>query len=69
MRILNDRLTATGAYVAGARFSLADIPIALSVNRWFGTPFGQPHLPAVSRYSDRLNDRLAFPDDCKNGLA
>lgn len=68
MRILNDRLTATGAYVAGARFSLADIPIALSVNRWFGTPFDHPHFPAISRYFDRLNDRSAFLDYCKNGL-
>ncbi|WP_116136118.1 glutathione S-transferase family protein [Trinickia diaoshuihuensis] len=68
MRILDGRLQSTGAYVAGPRFSLADIPIALSVNRWFGTPFEHPHFPAVSRYFDRLSDRPGFLDYCKNGL-
>ncbi|MBD1601588.1 glutathione S-transferase [Pseudomonas sp. CA3A] len=33
MQILNRQLEATGAYVAGNEFSLADIPIGLSVNR------------------------------------
>jgi glutathione S-transferase len=68
MGILDGRLQSTGAYVAGPRFSLADIPIALSVNRWFGTPFEHPHFPAVSKYFDRLSDRPGFLDYCKNGL-
>lgn len=54
MGILEQRLAHTDAYVAGAAFSLADIPIGLSVNRWFLTPFDKPALPAVAAYYDRL---------------
>ena len=32
-------------YVAGPHFSLADIPIGLSVNRWLETPYDRPPLP------------------------
>ncbi|MBN3752358.1 glutathione S-transferase [Paraburkholderia sp. Tr-20389] len=68
MRILEGQLQATGAFVAGKQFSLADIPIGLSVNRWFGTPFEHPHLPAVSEYFERLSERPGFGAHCKNGL-
>lgn len=68
MSILNERLLATGAFIAGERFSLADIPVGLSVNRWFGTPFEHPHFPAVSEYFDRLSDRPGFGTYCRNGL-
>ncbi|MEX3938926.1 glutathione S-transferase family protein [Paraburkholderia sp. BR10937] len=67
MRILDARLQATGAFVAGAQFSLADIPVGLSVNRWFGTPFEHPHLPAVSAYFERLAERPGFAVHCANG--
>lgn len=68
MRILNARLEATGAFVAGDRYSLADIPIGLSVNRWFGTPFEHVDLPAVSAYFERLAARPGFGAYCGNGL-
>ncbi|WP_321880679.1 glutathione S-transferase family protein [Paraburkholderia bannensis] len=57
MHILEARLQETGAFVAGASFSLADIPVGLSVNRWLGTPFEKPELPAVSAYMKRLGER------------
>ncbi|WP_310597447.1 glutathione S-transferase family protein [Aeromonas aquatica] len=60
MQILEQRLASTGAYVAGSGFSLADIPIGLSVNRWFETPFDRPPLPAVSDYYQRLSRRPGF---------
>ncbi|MGS0894806.1 glutathione S-transferase family protein [Burkholderia stagnalis] len=60
MRVLNAQLEATGAYVAGDHFTLADIPIGLSVNRWFGTPFEHPDFPAVTRYIERLAARDGF---------
>ncbi|AIO36676.1 hypothetical protein DM39_5219 [Burkholderia cenocepacia] len=60
MRVLNAQLEATGAFVAGDRFTLADIPIGLSVNRWFGTPFEHPDFPAVTRYVERLATREGF---------
>jgi glutathione S-transferase len=68
MRILNRQLEATNAYVAGDAFSLADIPIGLSVVRWFETPFEHPHLPAVSDYYERLSLREGFCLHGRNGL-
>ncbi|MEQ7917635.1 hypothetical protein ABQX22_00450 [Xanthomonas sp. WHRI 1810A] len=56
-----------GGYVAGGEFSLGDIPIGLSVNRWFETPFDRPHLPAVNRYYERLTQRPGFRLYGRNG--
>lgn len=67
MQILERQLAATGAYVAGGRFTLADIPIGLSVNRWFETPFEHPPLPAVSAYFERLTARPGFVAHGRNG--
>lgn len=68
MSILDARLAATQAYVAGADFTLADIPIGLSVNRWLMTPIGRPVLPAVLAYYERLSVRPAFLKHGRNGV-
>ena len=68
MAILEGQLQATGAYVSGAAFSLADIPIGLSVNRWFQTPLAHPELPAVRAYYDRLQERSGYRLHGRNGL-
>jgi|SRR5476649_619010 len=57
MMILDRQLDATGAFVAGNDFSLADIAIGLSVNRWRLTPAAKPELPAVAAYYQRLSCR------------
>lgn len=67
MQILNDQLQATGAYVAGREFSLADIPIGLSVNRWFETPLDHRPLPAVTEYYQRLTGRTGYDVYGRNG--
>ncbi|MEJ6816534.1 glutathione S-transferase [Pseudomonas sp. LF-5] len=67
MEILNRQLEKTGAYVSGERFSLADIPIGLSVNRWFETPLGHPDYPAVRTYYERLSQREGFRLYGRNG--
>ncbi|AXM95138.1 glutathione S-transferase family protein [Pseudomonas plecoglossicida] len=67
MQILERQLVTTGAYVAGERFTLADIPIGLSVNRWFETPFEHPPLPAVRAYFERLTERPSFVAHGRNG--
>jgi glutathione S-transferase len=67
MDILDRQLQKTGAYVSGDEFSLADIPIGLSVNRWFETPLKHPHFPAVSAYYDRLNQREGYRLYGRNG--
>ncbi|MBJ9974318.1 glutathione S-transferase [Pseudomonas sp. S75] len=60
MQILDRQLAATGAYAAGKVFTLADIPIGLSVNRWLRTPFERPDLPAVADYFARLTTHEGF---------
>jgi glutathione S-transferase len=67
MEILDRQLDSTGAYVSGTEFSLADIPIGLSVNRWFETPLEHPHLPAVSAYYERLSQRDGYRLYGRNG--
>ncbi len=65
MRVLETRLADTGAFVAGAEFSLADIAIGLSVHRWFGTPFEKPAMPAVEAYyRERLPSSVGFTQVC-----
>jgi glutathione S-transferase len=66
--ILEDQLARTGAYVAGPHFSLADIPVGLSVNRWFMAPIAaRPAMPAVAAYYERLTLRPAFRAHGRNG--
>lgn len=60
MEILAGQLDSTGAFVAGENFTVADIVIGLSVNRWFWTAIERPHLPSVSRYFEQLRSRPAF---------
>lgn len=60
MEILEKQIASAGPFVAGEDFTLADIGIGLSVNRWLNTPIERPHLPAVSRYFERLRLRPAF---------
>jgi len=60
MTILDDQLDRTGGHVAGADFSLADIPMGVSVARWFATPIAHKPLPAIDAYVERLKSRPGF---------
>lgn len=66
--IIDSQLTMTGAYIVGERFMLADIPIGLSVNRWFMTPMERQSFPAVGAYYERLSARPAFLRHGRNGI-
>ena len=68
MGILDGQLERTGAFVAGADFSLADIVLGLSVNRWLLTPIERPVLPAVNSYVVRLRERPAYLEFAGNGV-
>ncbi len=59
MRILEARLETTGAFAAGATFTIADISLGLSVHRWMLTPIERAALPAVDAYYHRLLTRPA----------
>jgi glutathione S-transferase len=69
MRILDARLAATGAFVAGEAFTLADIVLGLSANRWRMTPIAQADLPAVAAWMERMDGRPGFREHCANGVA
>lgn len=67
--ILDARLGATGAYVAGDAFTVADIVLGLSVNRWKMTPIAHADYPALAAYSERLGARPGCAAFCANGVA
>jgi glutathione S-transferase len=69
MAILEAQLVRTGGYVAGPEFTLADIPIGLSVNRWVMTPLAHSDLPEVTAYYERLSLREGYRQFGRNGLA
>ena len=60
MAILEQRLQETGAFVAGADFTLADVVLGLSVHRWAAAPLAHADLPAVRAYYERLSLRPGF---------
>lgn len=59
MRLLEQRLGATRAYVAGEAFTFADVSMGLSVHRWFGGDFERPDMPNVAAYYERVRERPA----------
>lgn len=69
MQVLEQQLQHSGGFVAGPAFTLADIPVGLSVNRWFGTPLEHAPLPAVAAYYERLSERPGFRAYGRNGMA
>ncbi len=59
MRLLEDQLAVVGPFVCGMSFTIADIVVGLSANRWFAAPIDRPSLPAVEAYMARLRARPA----------
>lgn len=56
---LEQRIAETGAYAAGDRFTLADVVLGLSLQRWLLTPTPRPPTPALLAYRARLQARPA----------
>jgi glutathione S-transferase len=69
MGILEAQVAKTGAYVAGADFSLADVVLGLSLNRWLMTPMERPAYPALQAYAGLLRLRPGCREYCLNGTA
>lgn len=59
MIMLDRRIGETGAYVAGQVFTLADIVLGLSLQRWLLTPIRRPSAPNLEGYRQRLLERPA----------
>lgn len=68
MQILDRRLDRTGAHVAGAGFTLADLVLGVSTNRWRMTPMQRPVLPAVDAWFAGLQGRPGFRQHVDNGV-
>lgn len=60
MRMLEERLARTGAYVTGDRFTIADVVLGLSTLRWKGTPIERAALPSIDAWFARITARPAF---------
>ncbi|HET9977590.1 MAG TPA: glutathione S-transferase [Burkholderiaceae bacterium] len=60
MALLDAHLERTGAHVAGADFTLADIVLGVSAQRWFATPIERPALRAVQAWFARVSTRPAY---------
>jgi glutathione S-transferase len=60
MALLDAQLRRTGAFVAGTDFTLADIVLGASTQRWLATPIDRPTLPAVQAWFARVSTRPAY---------
>ncbi|MEX5748525.1 glutathione S-transferase family protein [Massilia sp. X63] len=67
--LLDAQLGSTGAYATGTAFTLADVVLGLSVNRWMMTPMDRPDFHHVAAYVDRLAQRPGFREFGRNGIA
>jgi glutathione S-transferase len=61
MAILDQRLADNDAHILGDAFTLADIVLGLSVNRWLMAPMQRSSYPAVAAYHERLLARPGYP--------
>ncbi len=64
-----DAQLARHAYVAGDDFTLADIVLGLSAQRWRSTPGGKPVLANVDAWFERLRRQPGFAAHVDNGVA
>jgi len=69
MGVLEAQLAATDAYVAGSTFTLADIVLGLSTQRWRSTPGSKPALPHLVAWFERLREQPGFAEHVDNGVA
>lgn len=56
---LERRLADTEAYACGDTFTLADVVLGLSLQRWLLTPIERPATPSLLAYRTRLQIRPA----------
>jgi glutathione S-transferase len=67
MRGLEQHLASGRPYVAGSSFTVGDIPVGMTVNRWFSLEFKKPDLPELKAYYERLSTRPAYRAHGRNG--
>ncbi len=69
MVLLDAQLARTGAYAAGASFTLADVVLGVSACRWALAPMQRPGLAAVDAWRQRLAARAGYRLHADNGMA
>jgi glutathione S-transferase len=57
-----EQTLAKQTYVAGAAFTMGDIPIGCEVQRYMRVPIERPSFPAVQAWFERLRERQPFRD-------
>ncbi|CAN0590631.1 unnamed protein product [Laminaria digitata] len=67
-RILDDHLS-RNAYIGGADFSMADIPIGPTAYRWFELPIEREDFAHLQRWYDQICHRPAFRKHVMTGLS
>jgi glutathione S-transferase len=55
-----DRWLEQRRFVAGAEFSMADIPVGTLMHRYFGIEISRPDAPHVAAWRLRLEDRIGY---------
>lgn len=68
MGMLDAQLAKTGAHVCGPAFTLADVVLGLSAQRWKNAPIAHAELPAVAAWLQRLSVQPGFADYVDNGM-
>ena len=51
-------------YMAGAAFTMGDIPTGVALHRWFLLPIERPNYPNLAAYYGRLKQRPGFAEHC-----
>jgi len=69
MTMLDEQLARTGTYVTGDDFTLADVVLGLSAQRWKNAPIERVKLPAVDAWLQRISSRPGFAEYVGNGMA
>ena len=55
-----DRHLADNAYMAGAQFTVGDIPLGIAAWRWFSMPIERKDYPNLKRWSDARARRKPY---------
>lgn len=63
LAMANDHL-ANRTYLAGAQFTMGDIPLAVLAHRWFNVPIERPALPHFERWFRAVAARPGFQLHC-----
>ncbi|POZ62975.1 glutathione S-transferase family protein [Chromobacterium alticapitis] len=67
MRLLETQIG--DGWILGDAFTLADLVLGVSVQRWLLTPFDKPALPRAEAYFERLRRRPAYVAHGGEGIA